>query len=82
MSPLQALRTSRGLTQETVVRAVQLKNRSAVAQWERGRSVPSFAVLPELARLYHVTVDTLLRVIKANDAYHQKAQRCPTNHTH
>ncbi|HSF31915.1 MAG TPA: helix-turn-helix transcriptional regulator, partial [Candidatus Tectomicrobia bacterium] len=56
----------------TVAHAVHLKNRSSVAQWERGHSVPSIEVLPDLARIYHVTLDTLLDVIHANIAYHKK----------
>jgi transcriptional regulator with XRE-family HTH domain len=73
MEPLKALRRAQGLTQQTVAQAVQLKNRSAVAQWERGHSVPSLTVLPALARLYHVTLDTLLATIQANRSYHKKA---------
>lgn len=32
----------------------------AVSNWERGNSMPDISKLPELAELFHVTVDTLL----------------------
>lgn len=72
MPPLQTLRKARGLTQKTVAHALEIKDRSAIAHWERGQSIPSFEVLPALARTYEVSLETLFDVIKANVAYHKQ----------
>lgn len=74
MHPLKSWRVSRGLTQLQVAHAVHLKNRSAVAHWERGRSIPSLSVLIALAPLYNVTLETLITALTAyNDSRREVA---------
>lgn len=48
-----------GLTQAEVAKTVGV-DQSAVSLWERGKTSPRAALLPELARLYGCTVDDLL----------------------
>ena len=81
MPPLQTLRTAQRLTQKTVGDAI-LKDRSAIAHWERGQSLPAIECLPDLARLYQVSLEELLETIKANIAYHQQACTVPRDGDH
>jgi transcriptional regulator with XRE-family HTH domain len=63
MHPLQGLRKAKGMTQRQVADWVHLKDRSAIAQWERGRSVPTLDMLPRLAALYGVSLETLIEML-------------------
>ena len=56
---LKQLRTQVGMTQEQLAERLGVNSRS-VSRWETGRTMPDFALLIELGRLYGVTVDELL----------------------
>ncbi len=52
------LRKERGLTQEALARELNVTNQ-AVSKWESGQSCPDLQLLPQLADLFGVTIDTL-----------------------
>lgn len=56
---LKQLRTAEGKTQEQLAEQLGVNHRT-VSRWETGRTMPDFALLIELGRLYGVTVDELL----------------------
>lgn len=56
---LQALRKSRGLTQEELAEALYV-SRTAVSKWESGRGYPSIDSLKEISSYFSVTIDELL----------------------
>ena len=55
---LRSLRTSRGITQETLASAMGV-TAQAVSKWERGTTMPDVSVLPELAVYFGVSLDEL-----------------------
>lgn len=57
---LRRLRHQKGLTQEQVAQQLGVSIQS-VSRWECGNTLPDVMLLPELARLYGVTVDDLYR---------------------
>jgi len=57
---LKKLRNSKQLTQEQVAEALKVSPQS-VSRWECGNTFPDILLLPEIARLYSVTVDDLYR---------------------
>lgn len=57
---LKKLRNSKHLTQEQVAEALKVSPQS-VSRWECGNTFPDIMLLPEIARLYSVTVDDLYR---------------------
>lgn len=61
---LQALRKSRGLTQEELAEALYV-SRTAVSKWESGRGYPGIDSLKEISRYFAVTIDDLLSAEKA-----------------
>lgn len=65
-------RAARGLTQEQVA-AVLHVNAQTVSRWECAATLPDVLMLPELARLYGVTVDDFYK--KHSIAYENYAQR-------
>ena len=65
-------RTARGLTQEQAAEALKV-NSQTVSRWECGITLPDVLTLPELARLYGVTVDDFYK--KRSVAYDNYAQR-------
>ena len=56
---LQALRKSRGLTQEELAEALFV-SRTAVSKWESGRGYPGIDSLKAISRYFSVTIDDLL----------------------
>lgn len=56
---LQALRKSRGLTQEELAEALFV-SRTAVSKWESGRGYPSIDSLKEISKYFSVTIDELM----------------------
>lgn len=57
---LQALRKSKGMTQEELAAALFV-SRTAVSKWESGRGYPNIDSLKEIARFFSVTIDALIR---------------------
>ena len=57
-SRIRALRTARGLSQETIAERLQV-SRQAVAKWESGASLPSTANLLALCALFDVPPEAL-----------------------
>lgn len=72
---LKQLRGQSGMTQEQLAERLGVNSRS-VSRWETGRTMPDFALLIELGRLYGVTVDELL-----DGAYRAKAEPVPEGET-
>ena len=56
---IQALRKQRGLTQEQLAQRLGV-SAPAVNKWERNNSYPDITLLPPLARLLEVDLNTLL----------------------
>ena len=56
---LQALRKSKGLTQEELAEAIFV-SRTAVSKWESGRGYPGIDSLKALSRFFNVTIDELI----------------------
>ncbi|MDY4818558.1 MAG: helix-turn-helix transcriptional regulator [Lachnospiraceae bacterium] len=56
---LQALRKSRGLTQEELAEALFV-SRTAISKWESGRGYPSIDSLKEISKYFSVTIDELM----------------------
>lgn len=56
---LQKLRKKMGLTQEDIAEKVNV-SAQAVSKWENDISVPDITILPELADLFHISLDELL----------------------
>ncbi|MBO4932233.1 MAG: helix-turn-helix transcriptional regulator, partial [Clostridia bacterium] len=53
---LKKFRTAKNLTQEQAAEALHV-NAQTVSRWECGTILPDVMLLPEIARLYEVTVD-------------------------
>ena len=49
-----------GMTQAALAEKINFSDK-AVSKWERGESIPDVLTLTELARLFHITVDDLLK---------------------
>ena len=69
---LKRLRLAKKLTQEQAARALGVSAQS-VSRWECGTTLPDVTVLPQIARLYCVTIDDLYR--ETSVAYDNYAQR-------
>ena len=69
---LRRLRADKKLTQEQAALRLGVSAQS-VSRWECGKTMPDIMLLPELARLYGVTVDDLFR--QRPSAYDNYAQR-------
>ena len=55
---LAAARVNAGMNQEDTARELHVSNKTVV-NWEKGKSIPSFATLQELSRLYGIPVDNI-----------------------
>lgn len=69
---LKKFRLAKGLTQEQAADALHV-NAQTVSRWECGTTMPDVMLLPEIAKLYGVTVDDLFR--KQSLVYDNYAQR-------
>ncbi len=69
---LRSLRLAKGMTQEQAAEGLGVSPQS-VSRWECGTTLPDVLLLPELARMYGVTVDDLYR--QEAQAYPSYAQR-------
>lgn len=58
---IKSLREQSGMTQSALAKKLNV-TRSAVNSWEMGISVPSTALLVDVAHLFHVSTDFLLGV--------------------
>lgn len=65
-------RTAKGMTQEQVANALNVSAQT-VSRWECAATLPDILTLPELAKLYGVTVDDFYK--KRSVAYDNYAQR-------
>jgi transcriptional regulator with XRE-family HTH domain len=52
-------RKSKGLTQEQLGAMLNISGQ-AVSKWEKGESMPDIMILPDLCRIFGITIDTLL----------------------
>lgn len=62
---IKQLRDQNNMTQAELARKLHI-TRSAVNSWEMGISVPSTALLMDLANLFHVSTDFLLGMQKTS----------------
>lgn len=69
---LKRLRLSKNLTQEQVAQKLNISSK-AVSRWECGSTMPDVMLLPEIAKLYCVTVDELYK--EKSVAYDNYAQK-------
>lgn len=69
---LKKFRLAKGFTQEQVADKLNV-NAQTVSRWECGTTLPDVLTLPELAKLYEVTVDDFYK--KNSVAYDNYAQR-------
>ena len=69
---LKKFRLAKGLTQEQVAEKLNV-NAQTVSRWECSATLPDVLTLPELAKLYEVTVDDFYK--KSTGAYDNYAQR-------
>ncbi len=57
-SQIRALRTQRGITQETLAEKLKV-SAQAVSKWERGTATPDIQLLPDLSAYFGVSIDEL-----------------------
>lgn len=69
---LRKLRLEKNYTQEQVAQLLSVSPQS-VSRWECGTTLPEVTLLPEIAKIYAITVDDLFR--EDCLAYHNYAQR-------
>ena len=62
---LKSLRKGKDLTQEDAADMLGVSPQS-VSKWERGETLPDITLLPALANLYKVSVDTLIGMDRLN----------------
>ena len=60
---MKKLRLAAGLSQAAVAEHLKIRQ-STVAMWESGLNRPRADKLPELARLYHCSIDDLFKEIE------------------
>ena len=66
MNKIQGIRSSKGLTQEQLASILNI-DRSTIAKWETGQSLPRAELLPKLAAALGCTIDELLSGNKENE---------------
>lgn len=69
---LKRLRLEKNYTQEQAAALLNISSKS-LSRWECGSSMPDIMLLPEIAKLYGVTIDDLYR--EKSKAYENYAQR-------
>lgn len=69
---LKRFRTARNMTQEQTAQALGVSTQT-VSRWECGTTLPDVSILPQIARLYCVTIDDLYR--ETSVAYENYASR-------
>ena len=69
---LKKFRLAKGFTQEQIADKLNV-NSQTVSRWECGTTLPDILTLPELAKLYEVTIDDFYK--KSTVAYNNYAQR-------
>lgn len=69
---LKRLRLEKNYTQEQAAALLNISSKS-LSRWECGSSMPDIMLLPEIAKLYSVTIDDLYR--EKSKAYENYAQR-------
>lgn len=57
---LKNTRKQRGLTQQEVATAIGISPQ-AISKWERGENLPDVGYFPDIARIYHIAIDALLK---------------------
>lgn len=62
---IRELRTGAGLTQAALAKAVGVKDKSTVAQWELGVNSPRAALIPKIAKALSVSVGDLYTEARA-----------------
>ena len=62
---LKRLRLAKNYTQEQAAEKLNVSSK-AISRWECGNAMPDVMLLPEIARLYCVTVDELYKEKKRN----------------
>lgn len=60
MNNIQERRKQAGLTQEQLAKALTI-DRSTVAKWESGESMPRAQLLPKLAEILKCTIDEIFK---------------------
>ena len=56
---LQTLRKRKGLTQEELAQALFV-SRTAISKWESAQCCPDIQLLPDLAKIFDVSIDELV----------------------
>ena len=54
------LRKRAGITQEELAKKLNVSNQ-AVSKWEAGKCCPDIELLPELASLFEISIDDLIK---------------------
>ena len=66
---IKRLRLSRGMTQQQLADALDIKSYTTITKWEKGENVPQGRDLIKLSKLFNVSVDDILGIsIIDNDA--------------
>lgn len=74
---LADLRKRNGYSQEALAEKMGV-SRQAVSKWERGESTPDTDTLIELARLYSVSLDTLVGIEQNEESEQEKTEKTET----
>ena len=61
---LAAARVNAGMTQEEVSKELHI-NKGSVVNWEKGKSIPSFATLTCLSNLYGIPMENISLPVKS-----------------